>query len=196
LIDAAARLLVTYGPAGLTTRRLAAAAGTSTMAVYTYFRGMDDICAAVAKEGFARLGKRLEALKQTHDVVADITMLGGEYVLNAVTNPHLYRFMFQERLVDDPAIGRETFERLVTAVARAINTGRIGNADPRHLAQQLWVSSHGSVSLHLAGLLSFDDVLECLAETGLTIYVAYGDTRKQARRSIDKALRLIAARAS
>ncbi len=39
------------GPDGLQTRKIASAAGTSTMAVYTYFGGMPGLIAAIAEEG-------------------------------------------------------------------------------------------------------------------------------------------------
>src|SRR4051794_39263374 len=112
LIDAAARLLVEHGPDALTTRRLAAEVGTSTMSVYTYFSGMSELCAAVAREGFDRLARHLGKVERTGDTVADITALGGAYFISAISNPNLYRFMFLERLPtgDNLEIGYETFQ--------------------------------------------------------------------------------------
>ncbi|MEU4325462.1 hypothetical protein [Nonomuraea dietziae] len=45
----------------MTARRLAGEAGTSTMAVYTYFGGMEEVRGAVRQEGFARLAADLDA---------------------------------------------------------------------------------------------------------------------------------------
>ncbi|MGH8570384.1 MAG: helix-turn-helix domain-containing protein, partial [Gammaproteobacteria bacterium] len=54
LIEAAARVLARDGPDALTTRRLASEVGTSTMALYTHFGGMDDLRRAVRLEWFER----------------------------------------------------------------------------------------------------------------------------------------------
>ena len=189
LIDEAAKLLIEHGPDALTTRRLAAAVGTSTMAVYTYFNGMNDLRWAVAREGFDRLARYLDQIERTDDTVADLGALGGAYCRNAVVNPHLYRFMFLERPPDgDPEVGIDTFERLVEGVARAIEAGRFDEADPWDLATQLWAVTHGIITLHLSGILTFDDAMRTLQETALNLYVAFGDDRRAARESMQKAL--------
>lgn len=51
-MDAAARLLAKEGAAGMSTRRLAAEVGVSTMALYTHFGGMDGLCREARREGF------------------------------------------------------------------------------------------------------------------------------------------------
>ena len=54
LLDAAGELLLTEGADGMTTRRLAAMAGTTTQAIYTEFGGKEGIARAMYREGFAR----------------------------------------------------------------------------------------------------------------------------------------------
>ena len=188
LIEAAARLLATGGPDALTTRALASEVGTSTMAVYTHFRGMGELRSAVRKEGFERLGKFLDAVADSPDPVTDVASMGGAYLTNAITNPHLYRFMFVEPLIDDdPEVGINTFERLVAGVARAIDAGRFAPADPVRLATQLWAMGHGIVTLHLAGLLTIQDVAECSTTMALNLFIGFGDDPAAARASIDAA---------
>jgi AcrR family transcriptional regulator len=185
LIDAAARLLASGGPGALKTRALAAEVGTSTMAVYTHFSGMAELRAAVRSEGFERLGKFLDAVAATNDPVADVSSLGVAYITNALTNPHLYRFMFVEPLIDgDPDAGLFTFEILVAGVARAIEAGRFAAADPERLATQLWATAHGTVTLHLSGLLTIDELAECSSAMALALFVAFGDDPRAARASI------------
>jgi len=53
LLENAARLIATEGTTGLTLRRLAEETGTSTMAVYTHFGGMQSLRDEVRREGFA-----------------------------------------------------------------------------------------------------------------------------------------------
>ena len=56
LVEAAAQLLATGGRDAVTARRVAAAVGTSTQAVYTHFGGMDELLAEIWREGFSRFG--------------------------------------------------------------------------------------------------------------------------------------------
>ncbi len=186
LIDAAARLLAEHGPDGLTTRQLSAAVGTSTMAVYTYFRGMDELRHAVRVEGFERLARFLDEVDETDDPVADVASLGAAYFLNAVTNPHLYRFMFMEPPLDDePDVGHATFERLIGGVRRAVEAGRFTVGGAEDLATQLWAMAHGIVTLHLAGLLTVGDAVAAFAQMGLNLFVGFGDDRARAQRSVE-----------
>ncbi|MGH2695159.1 MAG: TetR/AcrR family transcriptional regulator [Actinomycetota bacterium] len=185
LIDAAARLLIAEGPSALTTRRLADEVGTSTMAVYTYFAGMDDLKRSLRREGFERLAQNLDAVALSDDPVTDVVALGSAYFFNAITNSHLYRFMFLEHAEEEPDVGYSTFERLVTAVGRAVEAGRF-EGDPLMLASQLWVMAHGIVTLHIAGLVPLPDAINCLTEMGSNLFVAFGDERETARASIEE----------
>jgi AcrR family transcriptional regulator len=188
LVDAAARVLAEGGPDALSTRRLASEVGTSTMAVYTYFSGMAELRHAVRKEGFDRLAAHLDEVTDTDDPVADLSSLGAAYFLNALENPHLYRFMFMERPIDDdPEVGMSTFESLVAGVQRVVDSGRFSKAEAWGLATQLWAASHGVVTLHLAGLLELEDALRAFSDIAFNLFVVFGDEPEAARRSISAA---------
>jgi AcrR family transcriptional regulator len=191
LIEAAARLLVRHGPGGLSTRRLAAEVGASTMAVYTHFGGMDGLHREVRKEGFARLTGYFETVPETGDPVADLASLGWAYCFNAVTNSQLYRVVFMEAPIGpaDEAIGRAAVQQPIDAVARCIDAGRFEPADPESLALQTWVAGHGMVSGLLADLLTLEDIIEHLPAMGLSLFVGFGDDPELAARSIEAAQR-------
>ena len=191
LIDAAARLVAKEGRPALTTRRLADEVGTSTMAVYTYFRGMDELSRAVREEGFSRFARFLEGVEpDSRDPIKELVELGAAYFLNAITNPHLYRFMFMEKPMEEHSeVGLYTFERLVDGVRRAIAAGRFENDDPSQVALQLWVVAHGIVSLHLAGLLTLEEALDPYAQMAIKLFVAFGDKPDAAEASLEKGLR-------
>ncbi|MQA13012.1 MAG: TetR family transcriptional regulator [Pseudonocardiaceae bacterium] len=190
LVEAAARVLADEGPRALTTRRLAAEVGTSTMAVYTYFGGMDEVRRAVRREGFARLAAHLDATPRSADPVADLVAAGAAYLTNGLANPHLYRAMFLERPPDDDAaVGIDTFQRLVDAVRRCIEAGRFHQVNPWGLAVQLWTMRHGMVSLALAGLLPAEQISRHIADMTMRLFVGYGDDPAAAQRSVDRALR-------
>ena len=184
LIEAAARVVAEEGRAALTTRRLAAEVGTSTMAVYTYFRGMPELLRAVRQEAFDRFAAHLAGVPAGADPVAEIVQLGGAYVRNAVANPALYRFMFMEKPPDeDVGIGISTFERLVDAVRRAMEAARFSPGNPVEAARQCWVISHGSVSLHLVGMLQLDEAVRAMAQSIEHVFVGLGDDPAAARAS-------------
>jgi AcrR family transcriptional regulator len=98
LIETAAQILATEGSSRLTLRHLAQQVGTSTMAIYTHFGGMDQLRLEVCAEGFRRLAAHLAAVERTDDPVADLIALGAAYTANARENPHLSRAMFLDRL--------------------------------------------------------------------------------------------------
>ncbi|MGH8917144.1 MAG: TetR/AcrR family transcriptional regulator, partial [Actinomycetes bacterium] len=156
LVETAAALLAAEGPAALTLRRLAGEVGTSTMAIYTHFGGMDELRREIRREGFRRLGEQLDAAERTDDPLADLAALGWAYYASATASPNLYRAMFLEGPVDEADLetGLETFERLVAGVQRCIDAGRFADADATDLATQLWALEHGVVSLQLAHLLA------------------------------------------
>ena len=174
LIDAAARLLA-EGPQALTTRRLTTEVGTSTMAVYTYFSGMDELRHAVRVEGFDRLaGYLAQVAPDLDDPMVELRQLGAAYLTNAFVNPHLYRFMFMEKPIDeDPTVGLSTFERLVEGVARCVDAG-LFQGDAWDLARQLWAGVHGVVTLTLAGFLTRDEALVTSFQMAVNTYVAFG----------------------
>jgi AcrR family transcriptional regulator len=192
LVEVAARLVATGGQSGLTLRRLAKEVGTSTMAVYTHFGGMDQLRREVRREGFSRLRARLDQVEKTRDPVADLIMLGAAYYSSATASPHLYRAMFLEGPVDgsDFATGLDTFLRLVDALRRCIESGRLPDAapsNPEELAVEMWALTHGLCSLQLAGLLEEDEALPRLSTAARSLMLSWGDDPAAYERSAETA---------
>jgi len=165
LLESAARLLGEEGPGALSTRRLAAEAGTSTMAVYTYFGGLPALVREVVAEGFTRLAGHMATVAATDDPLDDLRRLAIAYRENALENPHLYAVMFGTaslggyRLTpDDREIGRYTFTTLVEGVQHVMDAGVLRREDPETVAAQLWSALHGFVMLELAGYHDADAV--------------------------------------
>src|ERR1700712_134862 len=90
LLHAAVGLLNEHGPDALQTRKVSAAAGTSTMAVYTHFGGMRELIAEVAREGRRQFDVAL-TMPESDDPVADLLLSGVAYRRFAIQRPHLYR---------------------------------------------------------------------------------------------------------
>jgi AcrR family transcriptional regulator len=192
LVDIAARLLAQEGPKALSTRRVAAEAGTSTMAVYTHFGGMDELVRAMVHEGFARLHGLMSRVRVTDDTVADVLTLGRAYRLNAITNPHLYVVMLGGSSLggfaltdEDRQHGRYTLAILIDAVDRAIRAGRFREAPPDLVGTQLWSALHGLVTLELGGYLiePFDPEV-CFEAQLRDLMVGAGDELARAEEAV------------
>jgi AcrR family transcriptional regulator len=155
-MEIAARLLAQEGPRSLSTRRIAAEAGSSTMAVYTHFGGMSELVREIVHEGFGRLAGYFARVRETEDPVADLALLGRAYRYNAQTNPHLYAIMFGGTSLsgftlteDDRQHGRYNLIDVVTCANRCIESGRFRPADPGLVAHQMWIAVHGIATLEL-----------------------------------------------
>jgi AcrR family transcriptional regulator len=185
LIETAARLVATEGQGGLTLRRLAREVGTSTMAIYTHFGGMDELRREVRREGFARLGTHLRAVPETADPVSDLGMLGVAYYVSATASPSLYRAMFLEGPLDedDAQTGLDTFAQLVSGVTRCLEARRIRAVDAVEVATELWAVSHGLITLQFANLLPADEVRHQMAAVTRRILVGCGADPKTLDRS-------------
>lgn len=155
LVDVAARLLVEEGPERLSLRRLAAEAGTSTMAVYTRFGDKARLLAAMHAEGFRRLGAVLAAVPQTDDPLADLYAMGLGYREAALDSRHLYNLMFGRPLAafspdsEGQAVARAAYLPLIEGVHRCQRSGAMGAGDAERIALHLWATTHGMVSLEL-----------------------------------------------
>ncbi|GAA2395010.1 TetR/AcrR family transcriptional regulator [Dactylosporangium salmoneum] len=166
LVDAAARILVEDGPGGLSLRKVAAAAGVSTMPVYTLFGDKQGLLDAMHREGFRRLGAALAAAPRTDDALADLGALGLAYRDAALASPHLYGLMFTGGFGHTEAADA-TYRPLVAAVARCQAAEVFTGDDPEPVALHLWALAHGLVSLELAGKITGESYAEQLGYAGL-----------------------------
>ncbi|TDC09436.1 TetR/AcrR family transcriptional regulator [Nonomuraea longispora] len=188
LIDRAAQMLAARQP--VTLRSLVAGTGVSTMAVYTYFDGMDGLWTAMRQEGFTRLAAHLAAVAPSKDPVRDLAALGAAYLSNALASPDLYQVMFDAGFeLEDATAADDTLHCLVRAVERATDVGRFrDDVDPLELATQSWTVGHGLASLVVTGPLprqSLDHGVPLLT----ALFTSAGDDPDQCRRSVERGWR-------
>lgn len=164
LVEVAAHLVREQGPSALSARKLAAATGTSTMAVYTYFGGMPGLVRAMVAEGFDRLHARVAEVPVTDDPLADLRAAAAAYRAHAVADPDLYTVMFGAATLgdyrlhrDDRALGLPAFAQIVGFVERGMDAGVLRPGDPAAVAAQWWTALHGFVMLELS---RFIDIVE------------------------------------
>lgn len=209
MLHAAVGLLDEHGPDALQTRKVAGAAGTSTMSVYTHFGGMQALIAAVAEEGLRQF-EEAQRVPQTADPVADLFVTGAAYRRYAIERPHMYRLMFGSTSahgINAPAGNvltltvaeieqhHPSFAHVVRVVRRCMLAGRItvGSADDDAsvvaTAAQFWAQIHGFVMLELAGYYGDDGsaVAPVLNTLTSNLLVALGDTAERVAQSVRSA---------
>ncbi|MFI6865632.1 TetR/AcrR family transcriptional regulator [Nocardia sp. NPDC050406] len=189
LIDRAAQMLRAREP--ITLRALVAGTGVSTMAVYTYFGGLDGLWRAMRQEGFTRLAAALARVRATDDPVRDLAALGAAYAANALANPDLYRVMFDTAAdLEDLAAADQTLHALVTAIERAKSDKRFrADVAPVELATQSWAIGHGLVSLVATGPLP-RELLDQAVPMLTALFTAAGDEPRRCLASVRRGWRV------
>ena len=158
LLDAAAHLLTTEGPGALSVRRVAADAGVSPMGVYSRFGAKQGLVEALFIDGFARLEEALATVPVTDDPIADLQEGCRRYRQFALDSPAAYAVMFSRAIPefvpsDHCRINAAgAFDVLVEAVGRGMGQEALRPADPLEVAEGIWATIHGLVSLELAGM--------------------------------------------
>lgn len=153
LLAAAHDLLATEGPAALTVRRIATAAGVSTMNVYSRFGGKDGVLDELFIDGFRRMTDEMVDTPTTDDALADLQACGEAYRAFARRNPTYYSLMFDRAVPEfqpsDHALEAATtvLGRLVANVERAMDAGALRRDDAFAVASALWACEHGLASL-------------------------------------------------
>ncbi len=151
LLAATADLVDRDGPARVNLRDVAAAAGTSTTAVYSLFGGKSQLLTAVVDDGFRSFRD-----SQVAAAPGGLRGLGAAYRTWALEHRALYRLMFGGALaayVDcqpSPAAAADAMEPLMQAVASAQSAGTVLQAPVEMVAVAIWGQVHGLVSLELA----------------------------------------------
>jgi AcrR family transcriptional regulator len=160
LLAAAGRLIAAEGSNALTVRRLADEVGVSTRAVYSVFGDKRGLLRALFRRAATTMTRYHEAVPVRADPVEEIVELALAYRTGALAEADLYGLLYLGRELpdlapdpDDIAVAYGSFDRVLSAVTRCAETGRLGGRDPRDVTRQLWALVHGLASLELLGLL-------------------------------------------
>jgi len=143
LLQAAGALLEKRGPEALSLRELARRAGVSHNAPYRHFTGRDALLAALAADGFRRLGEALAA--------SSAREMGHAYVRFALAHPQLFRLMFGGRLrfARHRALAEAAAQPYEALLAAFRAQPAIG--EPEKAAAAAWALVHGLAHLLLDG---------------------------------------------
>jgi AcrR family transcriptional regulator len=174
IVDAAEHLLVTAGPDALTVRAIATEAGVAPMSVYNHLGGKNGVLDALLIRGFDGLSGSMADVG-SDDPFEDLAEAGRRYRRFAREHPSHYALMFERSVPDYVpsalAMGhaRATFKQLEVLVQRAMAAGVIAEGDTAEIAQRLWNTCHGSVSLELRGIGFCDDPAGNAEATAYTV---------------------------
>jgi AcrR family transcriptional regulator len=155
ILDAARDLLAREGQGALTVRRIAAAAGGSTMNVYSRFGGKDGVIDALLIEGFEQLSEGIRRTHETDDSTHDLRTCARGYREFALTHRTHYELMF-DRAIPGYVMSQRAIEAAAAAlqsladrVQRAMDDGIIRQGDALQTATIFWSACHGPVSLEI-----------------------------------------------
>src|ERR1700710_1363418 len=94
ILEAASGLLSKEGAEALTVRRIAAAAGCSTMGLYSRFGGKDGVVEHLFTEGFQHLSTAMTAVREADPTSVDLRSCSRAYRQWALDNSTQYLVMF------------------------------------------------------------------------------------------------------
>jgi len=117
LLEAAESIVEAEGLDGLSVRRVADRAGTTTRAVYSSLGSKEALLAALGVRAFQLLGEQVSAVPRTEDAAADLiaaaTMGFRRWVLQ---HPALFRIAFQHQV----SIPQEVWSHIGVSAERAL----------------------------------------------------------------------------
>jgi AcrR family transcriptional regulator len=155
LIQAARDVLSEEGYEGLTIRRVAERAEYSLGSVYGYFADKDDLLYTLVRDDFIRLTEQLRAIRDRAEGAAAVREMLLSYVRMGLEQPQSYEIMFMlkpqlaSRNASDEDMDEHAYSIFRGCIVAAIRRGEFRREHPDVLAQMLWASVHGLVSLRL-----------------------------------------------
>ena len=161
LLEAAVELIRTHGPSAISLREVAKLAGVSHTAPYRHFEDKHALLAAIAEEGFRRLGQAMTDVSARYkEPRTQLVEAGKAYVDLAVANPEVTQLMFggyldPERCSDGVRIqGDLAFQGLLSIIENGKNAGILKSLDSMTLATATWSLAHGFAMLIAGGQMS------------------------------------------
>lgn len=153
LVAAALRVIAERGLGELTVRRLAEAAGTSTMSVYSRFGSRNGVLQVLYIRAFDMLADALSAVPTGPDPVADLIAIADAYRAFALASPARYAFIFEHgsaQFEPGEALRAHCFQTALEPVLAAVRRATQVGTEPLRAAYCLWCVMHGLLGLELA----------------------------------------------
>jgi AcrR family transcriptional regulator len=160
ILGAARALFLEHGVENVTTRQIACRVGISQTALYVYFKNKEEILDKLVAATLESLIAILKAVESKGgDPIDSLRASFRAYVHFAIEHPDEFRLIFtlrDRRRVEGICIGEcPLAASLLTGLQSRIEQGVASGAlrdlkDPSGVAQSVWASMHGLVSLLIA----------------------------------------------
>ena len=185
IIDAARDLFVERGYEATSMRAIADRIEYTPTAIYHHFKSKEALLTELCASDFTHLAGHFHRIDRVEDPVERLRIIGRAYVDFALEHPMHYQLMFMSMRPDpdptpetapgDPSHDAYAFLRISVEEAIAAGRFRPEYDDPDQVAQILWGTLHGLISLHITK--QHDD------------WVDFGDLRTTANAACDITLR-------
>jgi len=136
VVDVAAHLLQSEGPAAVTTRAVAEGAGVQAPTIYRLFGDKDGLLEAVAEHVMAafvsaKTAKEAAAVAADSDPVADLRTSWGSQIDFGLANPAVFRMLSDPSRIQRSPAARSGQRVLESRVHRVAATGRLRVSEQR-----------------------------------------------------------------
>ena len=175
ILDAARDLFVSQGYHNVSIRKIAERIEYSPAAIYSYFPSKDDICFALAEEGFRLLASTATEPPASRDPVDEIRSKFWHYYAFSKTHPEYFALMFIDRTV--PRITRDWHgfefvaamkQQLHERIQRAIDSGAFpAGTSPHAVFRILLTSLHGAATLRICDRMERGEDADLVAHATL-----------------------------
>ena len=156
VLQASLALIEEGGLDRLSMREVARKSGVSHQAPYYYFGDREDILAAIAGEGFSKLGRAVDRARS--DPAKALEAIGRAYVGFALRHPAYFQAMFRadavplDRYPDVRKLEDEAFGKLVEEIGKAFPDQ--SSAARLTISIACWAMVHGLATLIREGTLA------------------------------------------
>lgn len=177
-LTAASEILTRHGPAGLTTRAVAAKISYTVGSLYLVFRNLDDLILHVNARSLDDLYLAMQAAQaDCRQVEESLLALAYTYIRFAFEHPARWKMIFERpRHGPPPDWYSERVERMFAIVEKALTVLAVNRSarEIRQAARALWGGVHGICVLELTGRLDKRGSVSVqeLARSLVTHYVA------------------------
>src|SRR5262249_29044367 len=156
ILDAASERFVKEGYENVSMRRIAEKIEYSPTTIYLYFEDKASLLFAICEETFARLTKRMEAIRQeSPDPLDSLRKTCRAYVEFGLKYPNHYRVTFMnqrenqgtDHYMREGSMGLKCYSALRSNVEECVKQGKLRDGDVEAITQAMWAAGHGLTSL-------------------------------------------------
>lgn len=157
IVRVTARIIDEHGIDGVTIRRVAEEARCSPTVIYHHFGSKDGLLHSAIRQGLEWFGEHISMSERGLHGVERVKASSRAFVQWGISNPSMYRLMFEQRL-PRPAEGAELERRRSGLAGAQAMLGDVlgesaGEVDAAQAANMMFVSLHGIVSTTISGRL-------------------------------------------